>query len=109
MNIPVIVRVIPNKPKKDEPTKLMFLVKHPMDPGTIKNPKTGKLIPANYITTIDISLNDKKIATIHNGPGVSSNPIFGLDFKAVEAGKIKMVFTDNHGNSFEHDVNLEIS
>ena len=55
MNIPVIVRVIPNKPKKGDVAKLMFLVKHPMDPGTIKDPKTGKLIPANYITTIHIS------------------------------------------------------
>ncbi|MGC9143652.1 thiosulfate oxidation carrier complex protein SoxZ, partial [Hydrogenobaculum sp.] len=51
MSVPVIVRVIPNKPKKGDVAKLMFLVKHPMDPGTIKDPKTGKLIPANYITT----------------------------------------------------------
>ncbi|ACG58152.1 Sulphur oxidation protein SoxZ [Hydrogenobaculum sp. Y04AAS1] len=109
MSVPVIVRVIPNKPKKGDVAKLMFLVKHPMDPGTIKDPKTGKLIPANYITTIDISLNGQKIATIKNGPGVSSNPIFGLDFKAIEAGTVKMVFTDNHGKSFEHDFNLELS
>jgi hypothetical protein len=36
-------------------------------------------------------------------------PIFGLDFKAIEAGTVKMVFTDNHGKSFEHDFNLELS
>lgn len=107
--IPVIVRVLPNKPKKGDVAKLMFLVKHPMDPGTIKDPKTGKLIPANYITTIEIKLNDKTISTIHNGPGVSSNPIFGLDFKAIESGNIVFKMTDNHGDTFEHTYKLEVS
>lgn len=106
MNVPVIVRILPNKPKKGEVAKLMFLIRHPMDPGTIKDPKTGKLIPANYITTIDISLNNKNISTIHNGPGVSSNPIFGVEFKAIESGTINITMTDNHGNKFSHTQNL---
>ena len=47
MNVPVIVRILPNKPKKGELAKLMFLKRNQMDTGTIKDPKTRKMITPN--------------------------------------------------------------
>ncbi len=104
-----VLRVMPNNPKKGEVATFMFLIEHPMQPGTIKDPKTGKIIPADYITTIKVSLNDKEISTIHNGPGVSSNPIFTIKFKAIESGKLSITYTDNHGNSWSKSTDITVS
>ena len=81
-------------------TTVKTLMSHPMEPGTRKDSKTGKLVPAHYITEINAEHNGNHIMTANFGGGVSKNPYMSFKFKGGAAGdKIKISWVDNKGES----------
>lgn len=81
------------------------LMSHPMEPGTRKDPKTDKLIPAHFINMVVVTLNGKTIIESQWGGAVSKNPFFGFKASGVKAGdKIAIKADDNLGNKFEGEV-----
>ncbi|WP_461831850.1 thiosulfate oxidation carrier complex protein SoxZ [Aquifex sp.] len=102
-----IVRV-PKRLKKGQIFKLQMVIIHPMETGLRKDPKTGKKIPAHYITHVDFYLNDKLVTKINTSAGVSKNPYFAIKMKAVESGTLKIVYEDNKGGKWEKTVNLVV-
>jgi len=76
------------------------LMSHPMEPGTRKDSKTGKLIPAHHITEVTAEHNGKVVMTANWGGGVSKNPYLSFKFKGASAGdQIKVSWVDNKGES----------
>ncbi|NPA32133.1 MAG: thiosulfate oxidation carrier complex protein SoxZ [Aquificae bacterium] len=102
-----IVRV-PKKVKKGEVFKVQMVIIHPMETGLRKDPKTGKKIPAHYITHVDFYFNDKLVTRINSSPGISKNPYFAIKMKAQESGTLKIVYEDNKGNKWEKSVNITV-
>ncbi len=92
-----LIKIKPKKYKAGEVVKVSFMVMHPMDTGTGKDKKTGKIIPANYISEVKFLFDGKPFTTIQTWETLSSNPVFTVNFKVPGKGELKVVFTDNKG------------
>ena len=76
------------------------LLKHPMETGNRKDKKTGKKIPAHYITEVTCEVNGKTVMTAYLGPGVSKDPYMSFDVKGAKKGEtVKLSWVDNKGES----------
>ncbi len=80
------------------------LVKHPMETGARKNKKTGKFYPANYITDINVYVNDSKVVSSLIGAAVSKNPYFRFKAQGDKGDTVKLSYVDNNGKSSEASV-----
>ena len=85
---------------ENEKTTVKAIIFHPMETGLRKDKKTGKPIPAHYITEVNCEHNGKHILKCNWGPGVSKNPFFSFRFAGAKAGdKLKISWVDNTGQS----------
>ena len=76
------------------------LISHPMETGLRKDPKTGAVVPAHFITEVSLSINGAVVATLQWGAGVSKNPYLAMQFKGCKAGdKVTISCVDNKGES----------
>ncbi len=81
-------------------TTVKAIIFHPMETGLRKDKKTGKPIPAHYITEVDCLHNGKPVLKCYWGPGVSKNPFFSFRFKGANSGdELKISWVDNQGKS----------
>jgi sulfur-oxidizing protein SoxZ len=85
--------------------EVKVLMSHPMEPGTRKDAKTDKLVPAHFINQVSASVNGKDVLEAQWGGAVSKNPFLGFKVKGVKAGdKIAVNAVDNLGNKFNGEV-----
>ena len=85
---------------KDGITTVKCLINHPMETGLRKNKKTGKLIPAHFITDVVAKHKDAEVLTANWSGGVSKNPYLAFKFSGGEKGDpVTISWTDNKGNS----------
>lgn len=103
-----IVRV-PRKISKGQTFKVQMVITHPMETGLRKDKKTGKIIPAHYITKVEFSFNGKKVTTLHTGAGISKNPYFAVKLKASESGTLSIKYEDNKGGKWEKTVKINVA
>jgi len=81
-------------------------ISHPMEPGTRKD-RQGILIPAWYLTHMDVYYNDARIAKLELGPLVSRNPAISLAMEGgIEGELIKVTWLDNRGKGGERNTKL---
>ncbi len=93
--------------KKSNGHDVLVLAKHPMETGNRKDKKTGKVIPAHYITTMNFSVNGTNIVEASLSQGVSANPLIGTSLSGLKAGdKVTVSWVDNQdgGESAEATV-----
>ena len=92
---------------KDGVTTVKTLMSHPMETGTRKDSKTGKNIPAHYITEVTAEHNGNKVMTAHWAGGISKNPYMSFMFKGAAAGdKIRISWVDNQGKSDSEEAEI---
>jgi len=103
-----IVRV-PKKISKGQIFKIQMVITHPMETGRRKDKKTGKPIPAHYITTVEFFFNDQKVTKLNTGPAISKNPYFAVKMKATESGTLTIRYRDNKGGEWEKSVKVSVS
>lgn len=84
---------------KDGSTEVMVLVNHPIETGLRIDPKTQEKIPAHFIQSMTFALNDKVVAVADLGTGISKDPLITVLVNAKPGDKIKVVWTDNKGES----------
>lgn len=77
--------------------KLKALVKHPMETGLRK--QKGKVVPANYITDMNIYVNDKLVVDSDIGSSVSKNPYFQVWIKGEKGDIVSLEYTTNLGKT----------
>lgn len=81
-------------------TTVKTLMSHEMETGLRKNSKTGKMIPAHYITEVTAEHKGNVVMTANWAGGISKNPYLSFKFKGAAAGdSIKISWIDNQGNS----------
>lgn len=81
-----------------------FLMKHPMETGLRKDKKTGKKIPAHYISDVTVSLNGTTVMTAYLGPGVSTDPYLSTEVRGVKKGDtVAVAWVDNTGEQASSD------
>lgn len=83
---------------KGDTTTVKALITHPMETGTRKDKKTGKKVPAHYITEVSCKHNGKEVVTAQWGPAVSKNPYLSFQVAGAKAGDtIDVSWVDNTG------------
>ena len=94
--------------EKDGVAGIKFLMKHPMETGLRKDSKTGKNIPAHYITDVTVSLNGSNVMTAYLGPGVSRDPYLSTEVKDANKGDtITVAWVDNTGEQVSADTTVK--
>ena len=89
----------------NELVEIVVQAAHPMDAGEALHPKTGEAIPACFLRTIAIQLNEKTLLEGQMGPALTKDPVFRFSFKRVKAGdKFLVSFTDNKEQKFEKEI-----
>ena len=90
---------------KGDVAEVKVLMSHPMEPGTRKDAKTDKLVPAHFINLVAATLNGKVVLEAQWSGAVSKNPFLGFKVKGVKSGdKIAVKAEDNLGTKFEGEV-----
>lgn len=75
------------------------LISHKMETGLRKNKKTGKIIPAHFIETVDCDHNGAPIMSAEWGVAISKNPYLSFKFAGASGDKVKLSWKDNTGKS----------
>jgi sulfur-oxidizing protein SoxZ len=86
--------------EKGGETTVKALISHPMETGSRKDSKTGKLIPAHFIQEVVCKHKGNTVMTAEWSGGVSKNPY--LSFKLSGAAKgddLELSWSDNQGGS----------
>lgn len=82
--------------KTGDDTEVKCLMSHPMETGLRKDQKTGKIIPAHFITNIVVMVNDRTVMKAQWGAAVSKNPFLSFKIKGGASGdKITVSWEDN--------------
>ncbi len=76
------------------------LMAHPEETGQRKDAKTGKLVPAHFITNVTATINGKTVMSAQWGTAISKNPFLAFKVKGAKAGdKLVISWVDNLGQS----------
>lgn len=79
--------------------KIKALVKHPMETGLRK--KKGKIVPANHITDLIITINGSEVVVADVGSSVSKNPYFQFRVFGKKGDEVVLSYIDNNGKTGE--------
>lgn len=84
---------------KGDKVEVKALIKHPMETGLRKDKKTGKNIPAHFISKVTVEANGKTVLTADWSGSISKNPFISFKFAGAKGDKVKLSWTDNTGKS----------
>ena len=77
--------------------EVRVLMPHPMESGLRRDP-SGQVLPAQYITSVILSLNGRPVVEGALGTAVSSDPLFAFQLLGVKAGdKVSVAWLDSKG------------
>lgn len=81
-------------------TTVKCLMTHPMETGLRKDSKTGKLIPAHFISEVTAESGGKTVMSANWSGGISKNPYLSFAFTGGAKGdEVKISWVDNQGGS----------
>jgi sulfur-oxidizing protein SoxZ len=76
------------------------LMTHPMETGSRKDKKTGKMIPANFIQNVTAEVGGAKVLDSQWNSSISKNPYLSFRVKgAAKGAPVKITWTSNTGDS----------
>jgi len=93
---------------KGDIAEVKALMPHDMESGFRRDPETGDLVAAHYITQVDVEHNGEPVMQAFWGPAVSKNPYVAFSIRNAASGDvIKLRWTDNHSDSSETETTLK--
>jgi len=86
--------------------EIRILMTHPMDTGTRKN-AAGEIVPAHYITDVEITLGGRPVLSAKWSVAVSQDPFLACRAGGAKAGeKLVVSWKDNTGDSRSDEITL---
>ena len=73
------------------------LIKHPMETGLRK--KKGKVVPANFISSLTVTHNGNTVVSADVGSAVSKDPYFKFNVPGAKGDEITISYKDSKGKS----------
>jgi sulfur-oxidizing protein SoxZ len=84
---------------KDGKIQVKALITHPMETGLRKDKKSGKKIPAHYISEVIVEANGKPVMTAAWSGSISKNPFLSFKYAGKSGDAVKLTWKDNTGKS----------
>jgi sulfur-oxidizing protein SoxZ len=82
-----------------ERTEIKVLMSHPMETGRKKN-DFGDVIPAHFIQSVIVAINEKPVMEAQWGTGISKNPYLVLHVRGAKKGdQVEIRWLDNLGQT----------
>jgi sulfur-oxidizing protein SoxZ len=86
--------------QEDDFTLVRILIEHPMETGRRRDEVTGAIVPAHFITEVEVTHNGKPIVRGEMTTGVSKTPYLQVRFRGGRPGdRIGVRWVDNLGQS----------
>ena len=82
-------------------SQLHFMISHPNYSGLQINQLTRHWIPADYVSQVKLTLNNKQLITFSGGISLSENPSLHFYLKKMVAGKIIAQVSDSQGRNYQ--------
>jgi len=76
-----MVKIKPRRYKKGDIVTVATVIMHPMETGMRKDKKTGKVIPAHYITDVEVYYGDERVTYMKTTSGLSANPFIAFKLR----------------------------
>ena len=93
---------------KGDIAEVKALMPHPMESGLRRDAETGELVPAHYITEVNVDHNGEQVMQAYWGPAVSKNPYIAFSIKNAASGDtITVRWTDNNQDTSETETSLK--
>ena len=102
-----LIKVRPRRYKKGDLVRIDSVIMHPMNTGLQKNKKTGKIIPADYINSVEVYYDGEKITWMELTQSVSANPFLSFYLKADKEAPLKIVWKDITGDVTEKTIQIK--
>ena len=93
MSDPMRIRAV----EKDGLVDVKILMKHDMESGQRKD-SSGKLIPAWFISSLNVKAQGKDVFNAHFGPAISKDPFLNFKYKGAKGDKIVVSWVDTKGD-----------
>ena len=91
-----------------EIAEVKALLPHDMESGLRRDPESNELVPAHYITNVNVEHNGEAVLQAYWGPAVSKNPYVAFSIKNAASGDtIKVSWVDNKDDSSETEIGLK--
>ncbi len=103
-----MIKLKPRRYKKGDIISVLTVIIHPMETGMRKDKKTGKVIPAHYITDVEVYYGDDRITYMKTTSGLSANPFIEFKLKVDKTAPLKVVWKDNKGDITEKVVQIKV-
>lgn len=102
-----IGKAVVRSKKEGDFYKISTILIHPQHTGLAKNKKTGKKIPAHFVSDVTVQLAGKEILTMECKPALSKNPFISFYAKGDSSTPLKVTWKDNKGQSYEKATKLK--
>lgn len=97
---------VPNNVKAGEAFEVRVLVTHPME---VMRYQDGKPVEQVYkfIHKMEANYNGKTVFEAETTQSVSQNPFFSFPLKVTEPGKLRIIFHDTEGKTYEGEADVK--
>ena len=93
---------------KGDIAEVKALLPHDMESGMRRDPDSGELVAAHYITDVTVEHNGEQVMVAYWGTAVSKNPYVAFSIKGAASGDvIKISWKDNMSDSSETEISLK--
>ncbi len=83
--------------EKDGVVDVKILMKHDMESGQRKD-ASGKIIPAWFISALNVKAQGKDVFNAQFGPAVSKDPFLNFKYKGAKGDKLVVNWVDTKGD-----------
>ena len=83
--------------EKDGTVDVKILMKHDMESGQRKD-AAGKVIPAWFISALNVKAQGKDVFNAQFGPAVSKDPFLNFKYKGAKGDKLVVNWVDTKGD-----------
>ena len=100
---------LPSSINQGDVIRVRSLVIHPMD--IVQRDKQGSIIRKNYnfIHTLAVTYNGREVMRAETTQAISQNPMFTFPLNVERPGKLRVMFLDTMGKTYEGHAEVKIS
>lgn len=100
--------VLPARIARGDVIRVQVVVQHPMDTGFFRD-ANAVIIPAWFISDVQVKLGDEEIARFEWTSGISKDPMVSFQLRAEREGPLTFLWRDNRGQEYSGSAELKFA
>ena len=100
--------VLPERIQRGDVIRVQVVIQHPMDTGFFRD-ANANMIPAWFISDVEVRLADEPIARFEWTSGISKDPMVAFQLRADREGILTVHSKDNRGSAFSGQAEIKFA